>query len=240
MVLRIFQKGFNYSQDGPGNRLVYHMQGCGMKCPWCANPEGLAMGGGRAVEMDDLLAEIARSRSMFFDGGGVTFTGGEPTAQFEALKALLTAIRAMSVNTAIETNGSHPRLGELLGLIDHLMIDFKQPFDGPHREITGVPLAVVMDNLALACATHPHVVVHIPMVNGYNASDVAVEGFARALSALEKRNVGVEPLWYHEYGREKWEKLGLPYTVKDGFIPDERKRAILRIFRDYGLNLVRT
>ena len=52
--------------------------------------------------------------------------------------------------------------------------------------------------------------------------------------------MGVEPLWYHEYGREKWEKLGLPYTVKDGFIPDERKRAILRIFRDYGLNLVRT
>ena len=190
--------------------------------------------------MEDLLAEIARSRSMFFDGGGVTFTGGEPTAQFEALKALLTAIRAMGVNTAIETNGSHPRLGELLGLIDHLMIDFKQPFADAHRRITGVPLEIVMENLALACATHPHVVVHIPMVNGYNASDEAVEGFARALSALEKRNVGVEPLWYHEYGREKWEKLGLPYAVKDGFIPDDRKREILRIFREHDLNLVRT
>ncbi len=25
--MRIFQKGFNFAQDGPGNRLVYHLQG---------------------------------------------------------------------------------------------------------------------------------------------------------------------------------------------------------------------
>ncbi|MBQ7261532.1 MAG: 4Fe-4S cluster-binding domain-containing protein [Lachnospiraceae bacterium] len=40
-----FQKGFNYSQDGRGNRLVYHLQGCNMRCPWCANPEGLDVNG---------------------------------------------------------------------------------------------------------------------------------------------------------------------------------------------------
>ncbi|MFD1401922.1 MULTISPECIES: 4Fe-4S cluster-binding domain-containing protein [Robinsoniella] len=26
-------------QDGPGNRLFYHLQGCNMRCPWCGNPE---------------------------------------------------------------------------------------------------------------------------------------------------------------------------------------------------------
>ena len=39
MVLKIFQKGFNYSQDGQGNRLVYHLQGCNMK--WGCLPEEL-------------------------------------------------------------------------------------------------------------------------------------------------------------------------------------------------------
>ena len=42
MELFVFQKGFNYSQDGPGNRLVYHLSGCSLRCPWCSNPEGKA------------------------------------------------------------------------------------------------------------------------------------------------------------------------------------------------------
>lgn len=43
--MQIFQKGFNYSQDGPGNRLVYHLTGCNMRCPWCSNPECMETGG---------------------------------------------------------------------------------------------------------------------------------------------------------------------------------------------------
>ena len=52
MTLRIFQKGFNYSQDGQGNRLVYHLQGCNMKCKWCANPEGMPVDGAVIHEKD--------------------------------------------------------------------------------------------------------------------------------------------------------------------------------------------
>ena len=56
--IRIFQKGFNYSQDGQGNRLVYHLQGCNMKCPWCANPEGMKMGGALYLDKDWIQDEL--------------------------------------------------------------------------------------------------------------------------------------------------------------------------------------
>ncbi|MBQ8971830.1 MAG: radical SAM protein [Clostridia bacterium] len=240
MNIRYFQKGFNFSQDGPGNRLVYHLQGCAMRCPWCANPEGLAPEGGKLADVNALLDEVDRSRSMFFDGGGVTFTGGEPTLQFEALQYALQALHELGINTAIETNGTHSHLSDLFPLIDHLMIDYKQPFPREHREITGFPLETVLNNLRRACAEHPHVVVHIPLVNGYNASPETIDAFAKTLASFPRRNVYVEPLWYHEYGKEKWERLHMPYTVKNGFIPDKRKREIRDAFKAHGLNVIRT
>ena len=52
MKLKVFQKGFNYSQDGQGNRLIYHLQGCNMKCPWCSNPEGMPLKGALVVNKE--------------------------------------------------------------------------------------------------------------------------------------------------------------------------------------------
>lgn len=93
-TLVYFQKGFNYSQDGPGNRLVYHLYGCDMRCPWCANPECFAADTRRyEVTVGEIMEEAFRSRPMFFDGGGVTFTGGEATLRFDALSTLFDGTR---------------------------------------------------------------------------------------------------------------------------------------------------
>ena len=40
MRITVFQKGFNYSQDGQGNRLVFHLQGCNM-APVVREPRGI-------------------------------------------------------------------------------------------------------------------------------------------------------------------------------------------------------
>lgn len=239
MKIKVFQKGFNYSQDGPGNRLVYHLRGCNMRCPWCANPEGLSPKGD-GIDVQELIDEVLRSRSMFFEGGGVTFTGGEPTLQFEALSYILKTLRSHGVNTCIETNASHPKLAELFGDIDHLIMDFKQPIAERHQAITGVRLDIVEENLRRACVEHPDVLIHIPLINGYNASPEEMEGMAAFLSALPKKNVRVEPLWYHEYGKLKWEQLGMPYTVENGYLSDEQKRAFLDILHAHGLSTIRT
>lgn len=57
-MLSIFQKGWNFNQDGPGNRLVYHLQGCNFTCPWCANPEGLEPVGTLLVNLAKLTPEV--------------------------------------------------------------------------------------------------------------------------------------------------------------------------------------
>ena len=82
MKIRYFQKGFNYSQDGPGNRLVYHLQGCNWHCPWCSNPEGMdPCRAAKECDTADLIREAKSCLPMMIDGGGVTLTGGEVLLQ---------------------------------------------------------------------------------------------------------------------------------------------------------------
>ena len=82
MELRIFQKGFNFSRDGPGNQLVYHLQGCNLSCPWCSNPEGLACRGGTRVSVSELKEKVLLSVPMFFEDGGAGRLAGIKTSKW--------------------------------------------------------------------------------------------------------------------------------------------------------------
>lgn len=247
MTLRIFQKGFNYSQDGQGNRLVYHLQGCNMKCKWCANPEGMPVDGAVIHEKDksprisyeertveDVYDEILSCKPMFFDGGGVTFSGGEATMQFAPLKELLMKLKEANVHTAIETNGTHIRLKELFPYVDQLIMDCKHWDAQKHLEYTGVPFQVVYENLKKASAGHPRVDIRTPLIGEVNDSPEDVEHFLDLYQELSGPNVTFELLKYHEFGKKKWEECGWVYEMTDDAhvtveqIKDFRDRIIKR------------
>ncbi len=75
---------------GPGLRAVIWVRGCPLRCEGCLAPEDLPFEGGRQLEVDDLAGQLCRLPDEIT---GVTFSGGEPMAQAEALSALVTAIR---------------------------------------------------------------------------------------------------------------------------------------------------
>ena len=99
--MRIFNKGFHFGQDGPGNRLVYHVSGCNMHCIWCSNPEGMSGEAGTDCSVEELLSECQSCRKLFFSGGGVTFTGGEATRCYCELLPLLEHLQQLNIHTAI-------------------------------------------------------------------------------------------------------------------------------------------
>jgi len=238
--LRIFQKGFNFSQDGPGNRLVYHLQGCNLRCPWCSNPEGLELTGGREVSVEELLRECADSRLMFFEGGGVTLTGGEVTMQLDSVKELLSGLKELGIHTAIETNGLSPRLGELFDYLDCLMIDCKHYDAEKHRAVTGMGNRQLFNNLRRAADYGLPVALRIPLIGGFNDSEKDRQGFARLFRELGLQDKAtIELLPYHEYGKDKYRSLSLPYLMDNtARIPPEVLRETERYFREEGFTLV--
>ena len=233
--MRIFARGFNFSQDGPGNRLVIHLSGCNMRCIWCSNPEGFSPLCGEEITPEALVAEAKRARAMFFEGGGVTFTGGEATLWHEELLSCLKALREEGIHTALETNGTSARLCELLPYIDCLMMDFKHFDDEVLRRFTGLGGETVRKNFEYLCRTGREAHIRIPLIQGFNAS--SPEGFAAYFSAHDTSHIDFELLPYHEYGKGKWTE---EYRVKDGFVSDETVENFRRVLKAHGLQFKKT
>ncbi|MBP3348127.1 MAG: radical SAM protein [Clostridia bacterium] len=233
--MRIFFKGFNYSQDGPGNRLVYHLQGCNMCCPWCSNPEGMPFEGGMEYSTLQIVRECERSRAMFFSGGGVTFTGGEATMQWKELNEVLEKLGELDIHTALETNGTSPHLPLLQEHVDYLMMDFKHYDGDAFRKFTGVEITPLLQNYEYLCAIGRQLHVRIPLINHVNADDP--KKFAEYLSSYDTSNVVFEFLPYHEYGKKKWKT---EYKMTDAFVSAEQIKNFKQTFADYGLKQINT
>ena len=241
MSLKVVKKGFNYSQDGPGNRLVYHLAGCNMKCPWCANPEAMQTDCESKVYLpSDFLAEVSSAAPIFFDGGGVTFTGGEPTLFFDELKETLTLLKKSGFDIAIESNATSPRFPELFSVVDHIICDFKHYDDEKHKKITGVTNKTVKANIEAAAKRGVPLLIRTPLINGFNSSKEDAEGFLNFYKSLKTDSLKFELLKYHEYGKVKWEKLGRKYAVSDGFVTDETLSYFENLYKQNGLFVVRT
>lgn len=240
----IFQKGFNFSQDGPGNRLVYHLSGCNLKCPWCSNPEGLTLKNAEKVSVEDVVNEALSARMIFIDGGGVTLTGGEVTCQKNAVLTLLKKLKEKGIHTCIETNASLPGCEEIFGTVDYMIADFKTPFGDKASDVLGADIEDIKKNLLFRARTGKPLSVRIPLIHYFNCGEENARGFGEFFNELQKEgngeNVSFEILTYHEFGKEKYDKLGMDYTVTDGFTTQDDVRILADEIRKRNLKLIDT
>lgn len=199
--------------DGEGIRTIVFMAGCPLCCAWCANPEGQTQRNALThwADTDDILAEL-RHQAIFFrhSGGGVTFSGGEATAQPDFLKEMVDALYDEGFSLAIETCGyfDYERLAPTLRKMDTIFVDIKHPDADAHRRFTGVDNARILDNIVRTDRDGLPLVVRIPTILGVNADDETMtqvfEFFAQ--NSLRAK---LEFLPYHRYGESKYEQLGL-------------------------------
>lgn len=204
----------NYSvNDGDGIRTVIFLAGCPLRCAWCANPEGQTLQNPmtRWAETGEILAEVRRQEIFYrASGGGVTFSGGEATAQPEFLAELAGALYDEGISLAIETCGQFDfdRLAPVLARMDRIFMDLKLLDPVRHRQYTGADNGLILQNLARTARLGVPMTVRIPAILGINGSD---EQMAAAFAFVRDRCPGatLELLPYHRYGEGKYRRLGL-------------------------------
>jgi anaerobic ribonucleoside-triphosphate reductase activating protein len=79
--------------NGPGLRAVVWVQGCGLGCPSCFNPETHDFKGGEIWPVEKLAGQILSDKARL---QGLTISGGEPMNQHSALAHLVRLLRAES------------------------------------------------------------------------------------------------------------------------------------------------
>ena len=135
--------------DGDGIRTIVFMAGCPLRCAWCANPEGQTRRNAMThwAETEDILAEL-RHQAIFFrqSGGGVTFSGGEATAQPDFLREMVDALYDEGFSLAIETCGyfDYAQMAPTLRKMDTIFIDIKHIDPRQHHAFTGVDIALIL------------------------------------------------------------------------------------------------
>lgn len=83
--------------DGKGIRYTIFVQGCPHHCEGCHNPQTHDFSGGNEITIQQLLKDIQKDPLL----SGVTFSGGEPFCQPEALAALGNEIKALGLDITI-------------------------------------------------------------------------------------------------------------------------------------------
>lgn len=86
--------------EGPGRRFALWLQGCGIRCPGCCNPELQDPSGGREVEIAALVRALEAVRG---EVEGLTLVGGEPFAQAAGAALLARAARGLGLSVVVFT-----------------------------------------------------------------------------------------------------------------------------------------
>ena len=224
---RIFDVQRYSIHDGPGIRTIVFLKGCYLRCRWCCNPESqeykqqqLTQGGktrtvGKDVTVAEVMDEIKKDAVYYKrSGGGITLSGGECMAQPEFSEALLRAAHEYGYDTAIETTAFASRevVDRLLPHVDHFLLDIKHMDSEKHREFCGKPNDVILDNARYIAENAKELIIRVPVVPTFNASEAEIAAIAAFASSLPRVNE-LHLLPYHRLGQDKYAGLGREYTL---------------------------
>lgn len=182
---------------------------------------------------DEIFNEVMKDAAFYSAGGGVTFSGGEPTVHADKLIPLLKRFKNAGLHTAIETCGYFDQslLPGLVDSADLFLWDIKDTDDNRHFSNTGVHNGKIISNLKTADSMGANTVIRCILLKSVNTDTVHLQAIAGIYRSL-KHCAGAELLPYHTYGVSKNIQLGLKRDPRPDWIPTEED---IRFAKDYLL-----
>lgn len=181
-----------------------------MKCVDACAYGALKLIGDRLTPQE-LMTELQKDSAYYnSSGGGVTFSGGEPTLYPKFMEQILPLCREAGIHTMLETCGnfSYDRWQELLGLLDMVYFDLKVMDPEKHLAVTGVDNRRILDTARQLVAAGHAVEFRLPLVEGYTDDQENLQAIVDFLKSLGQRKLHL--LSYHNMGEAKIDIINGP------------------------------
>jgi pyruvate formate lyase activating enzyme len=224
--------------DGPGIRTTVFLKGCPLKCFWCHNPESIDIHPEQSIKkikLDDFvfdkqeevgtsmsvdqIIDIVKKDRIFMEEseGGVTFSGGEPTLQPAYLLQLLQACKNEGFHTAVDTCGytSKQTFSDIAPYTDLVLFDLKHYDSNMHKTATGQNNILILENLKYLLEIGKKVRIRIPIIPGFNYSDIDLLGTLSLLKTLQGEIEQIDLLPYHTLATNKYKRFGINNTMNE-------------------------
>lgn len=195
---------------------------------------------GKFVTVDEVIQEVEKDIPFYKQsGGGLTISGGEPTAQYEFALALLKAAKEKGINTALDTSGyqSWAKLEKILDYTDYVLYDLKHLDRNKHIAFTGVPNDLILENLEkIILRDDLTTYIRLPLLPGVNDSEENIRATGKYIQSLGLKTVYLLPA--HPFAGQSYRLVGIdyPYPIGDSY-PEEKANVAKSILESYGLDV---
>lgn len=204
--------------DGPGIRAVVFLTGCKLRCKYCHNPESWAMREGNYTP-EELVNKIRRYKPYFKrNNGGVTFSGGEPLLQSDFIIETNKLLKEEKIHIALDTAGvGIGKYEEVLENVDLVIFDVKHVDDEGYKQLTGLDMNEMFRFLIAANKMNKKFWIRQVIVPGIMDNDEYISKLSTFIKTnfISSNVEKIEFLPFHTLGKEKYEKMGIPYPLGD-------------------------
>lgn len=231
--------------DGPGIRTTVFLKGCNLKCPWCANPENINFGKeeyidsdgkgiyGYDISIEELKNEILKDKSYYENGGGVTFSGGEPLLHIKEIELLLKKLKDENINICIETALMIPEeyIQIALQYVDQYIIDIKILSINECKNVLNGNVELYKKNVKTIFNNNKKVIFRIPLIRAYTYNEENLRNIYMFLEEYKPEKVEIFKV--HALAKKKYNTLNrkmidIKQDITDTEI-DKIKQKIIQI-----------
>lgn len=198
-------------------------------------PRNLIRECGQDLTPEELVAKIDKNIAILnMNGGGVTFSGGEPLAQADFVIECLKLLEGRT-NRAIQTCGycDNGTFLEVLDNCDYVLYDLKLMDSAKHVEYTGVSNEKILQNYRALARSKKALCTRIPLIPNVNDT---VENITQTAEFMKECGVKyIELLPYNKMAGGKYMMLGREYEPR--FDETVEPQTHIEIFDSYGIEV---